>query len=121
MCDSSEMPRAVRMIYGAYSSTTLPAECSVRLELAGGRCWTVGCGRRIHVSCLRGCVWATEEGDRRDILLTIGRSWTSTGRGKVALQGLPIAVAEVTLPARGRWAWLKRWMEKMKAAGRSES
>lgn len=61
-------------------------EAAVRLD--SDQVWTrrVQRGSDLHVTCLRGLVWMTREGDHRDHFLRAGETNTTRGPGLVCVQ-----------------------------------
>ena len=41
-----------------------------------------------RVTCLEGCLWVTQEGDRNDYVLRKGETFRSAGRGTLYIQSL---------------------------------
>ena len=52
-------------------------------------------GKGHKVLCLRGAIWLTQEGDRRDIVLTAGESFTLDRAGLAVLYALSAASATI--------------------------
>ena len=45
-------------------------------------------GRSLRLVCDHGQVWITQAGDSRDVILSPGATFTSTGTGKIVVQAL---------------------------------
>lgn len=53
------------------------------------------------IACESGELWITQDGDRRDIILTAGASWRIERRGPLVLSALEPSVASLRHPAGG--------------------
>lgn len=54
-------------------------------------------GRSLRLLCDHGQVWVTQAGDSRDVILSPGVAFTSTGTGKIVVQALEPARFLVSL------------------------
>jgi ferric-dicitrate binding protein FerR (iron transport regulator) len=52
-------------------------------------------GAMTRIECLRGSVWITQTGERRDIVLTAGQSHVPGAKGRLAAQALSAAEIRV--------------------------
>jgi Protein of unknown function (DUF2917) len=57
-------------------------------ELAKGRLRRIHDGQGLRVQCLGGCLWLTQDGDRRDIVLEAGDGFTIDRDGDTYLSAL---------------------------------
>lgn len=70
----------------------------------------------VTAALLKGCLWITMDGDRRDIVLGAGESWTVERNGRTLLHAEAASTVRITEPARklpshSAWASLRRTLE----------
>lgn len=88
---------------------------TVYWDLAPGEIRVFGEMSGVEVRCLTGCVWMTQYGDDRDVVLEAGRVFepglssvivmSSTSGARIALHG----ASTVSQSARGVTSWLARF------------
>ena len=67
-----------------------------------------------RMECVTGVVWATREGDPRDLFLAPG-DWLEVGSGLMLVTALEPAILRLSLPcSRPRQCWiaLRRWLRR---------
>ena len=69
--------------------------------LPADRFWRMNSDSRGKVvTCLKGMLWISQEGDHKDYVLTPGQEFVVTQRGLVVVQTLRDALMQVKLPAQ---------------------
>jgi ferric-dicitrate binding protein FerR (iron transport regulator) len=79
------------------------------LDLGEGNLLRIDDGAGVLVSVLRGAIWITQEGDRRDVLLAAGQSVRIENDGLTLIQGLAPSALTLSAP---------RQRERVEPAGR---
>jgi hypothetical protein len=71
----------------------------VRIELEYRRILPLEDAAGTRVDCLRGCLWITENGSTKDIVLEAGESYVLTRDGVALLQALRRTLVGICMPA----------------------
>ena len=70
-------------------STKVNVRPTTEVSLAKHKVWSIEGDRRGDViSCLKGILWITQEGDLKDYLVEAGKEFWVTRRGEVVVQAL---------------------------------
>lgn len=87
-----------------FAPAAAPRPLTATIVLGEGQVWGHTAGREpLHLRCKTGLLWITAEGEKRDVILHPGETWTAHRRGRVVVEALAPSrmAALVGEPARG--------------------
>jgi len=76
-------PRHARFVFPAPARYARPTR-----NLPNRSCLDLGNAQGLTITCLRGAIWLTHDGDPKDVVLEAGQSHTVTRAARLIAQGL---------------------------------